>query len=762
MISRIASLNNNKNGFLKYMLYRTRATKTHLIITVICGFLSFPLITLAFALSLHAEIAAREAGIPVYGFDAFVIISIFLCFVSAAVIGLLTYTGGVNCYDYFNRREKVDKILSLPITSRSRFWGDFVSGIAPIAIVYSISAAIGLLIINLGFPADTFKDQPWALSAIAAAMFAGLLTLISVYIIGVFCASICGRVYETVVYPALIFIIIPSIIGLFGTMIFFHTWQVYVGSQIFNALAGTSPGGFLACFVLEFSRMPGGRNLNLANHLTFMNPAVIIPFILINGGFLTGAYYLAKRRGAEKTGSAFVFKPALTILLSLVVFCITALFCLFIAEDRVTWELVFGMIACTAIAFLILDVSAKRGFKKMGTAFLKYAGMLVGSVIVSNLLLAANGFGIGNTVPAANNIQSVGISVNSFETVHIGTQALNYNFSTSQVIFTEAESIEIIRGLNVASNNNPDNNRDSHRMWWFGTGNWRNVQTLTYTLENGNTVNRNIILGNNEIEQALPLIMSDEYKATRLGIIDNWLRTTQGTVTSGVQVFTLFGDRSAQTSMAADVMKIYEAFKQDYLAETLEQRFYSTEKVLGQLKIQFAEHRMSNNSGHLYQAGTRAANLYVLPHYTNLIAELERQGLDVWNGAGEENLFLPSITIGFNDFIGINEATAAHNNNTEWYWLELEENERAIELTRQLTEVAQASYFINGAGYILQIHDSTHGMSRNFVIPPAYNELANELLAIARRALIARDPWYAERHDDSTVYVYEDSGTWVA
>jgi hypothetical protein len=743
MISKIANLNNTKKGFLKYTLYRIHTMKTQLIVLLICGVLSFPLLAFSLSLDLHAQKIAQEGGVPYTGgTEGFIIISLFLAGVSAVVVGLITYAGGFNCYDYFNKREKVDKMLSLPVTHRQRFWGDFVSGLAPITLTYILSAGIGLLIMHIGFPKDTFLYSPQIVPMIVATLFAGLLTLFSVFIIGVFCAVICGRAYESIVYPALIFGIIPAIIALFGNMVFFHTWQVYVHEQLSTVLSGTSPFGFFIGFARELGWITRYTE-NIAAHFTFLKPAIIIPFVLINAGFLTGAYYLAKRRGAEKTGQSFVFNPALTIILSLVVFCITAVFTIFFQNQDITLALVFGLFACTAIAFLVLDVSAKRGFKKMGTAGLKYICMLTGSLVVSNLLIASDGFGIGKNVPAQDKIESAQINLRFLDNMHIDSYL---RFSDLAFTFTEKESVEVIRQLNIESNNDPLNSSKHNRdmIFWGGSeGSWRHMLPITYTLKNGNTVNRNVILSEAQIESMLPLVMSDEYKAAQLNSLENWLRMAEGTVTSSAWVSSLVGDRHTQfVTATADVMSIYEAFKKDYLAETTEQRFYSKDTVFGSLSVVFEENRTTPDGRHLIMYDSRSTQLYVLAHYTNLIAELERQGLDVWNGAGEmENVIMPpTFMIRFNDYVGVNDMTASGYGDSilVHYGEDNSENQRAEELIRILAEVGQPSYFLNSAGYTLGIYG---GMAVSLVIPPEYNEIARELYNIAWRARQAQG-WY--------------------
>jgi hypothetical protein len=729
MITRIAKINND---FLKYALYRIYALKSQMVIMMICGILSFPLIMFAVSLQLHME------NTPDYydsGVEMFLYISIFLSVTACAVLALLTYTGGVNCYDYYNRRERADMSWSLPIKNRDRFWGDFAAGIVPIAVTYIISAALGLLIMAVGFPKEFFENTTQQfIPIIVAALFAGLLTLISIYIITVFCAAICGRVYETAVYPALIFIIIPAIIALFGNMVFYNVWQVSIYEQLGTTLAGTSPGGFLIGFFAEIANYNyWDEGVSLARHISFLNPAVIIPFVLVNGGFLGGAYYLARRRGAEKTGQAFVFKHAQGIILSFVVFCITALFCInMVNEQHANAGAVFGLIMCTAIAFLILDVSAKRGFKKMGRAGIKYTAMLVGSVIVSSLLLSANGFGIGRYVPPLKDVKSAAIDISYLDNMRIGFNGGNY-FSHSgrwkpEVEFTGREEVELIRRLNTESNEVVYDSMYNIPIFIghsFSAGVW-SQQPVTYTLNNGNKVTRNLRLDSAQMERLLPLIMSDDFKMSNLGKVESWLLGKE-IVEVSVQFMPLWGENVSGRGTAADTMRLYEAFRADYFAETFEQRFYSTEKVSGSISFNFSEMEVCPDTKRTYFSGGTGITAYVLPHYTNLIAELERQGFDL-SGSGDDWRPL-HVAIIKSDYIGASFETTNFNS---YYWHYISEwDERTTTLARQLFDVMQPMHMVQGEGYLFAASDKDGRSIGNFVIPPEYSYIAEELYTLA-------------------------------
>jgi len=710
--------------------------------------LGFPLAMFATSLQLQLQYSPSHNRYDGYndGLQMFIMVSFFLAGLTAVVVGLLTYTGGVNCYEYYSRREKTDKILSLPVRERNRFWGDFTSGIAPLALMYVVSGAIGLFIAKVGFPKEVFTNDPEIIPSITAAMFAGLLTIFSVYIIGVFCAALCGRVYETVVYPALIMGIIPALIGLFGVMIFYDAWQLYIFDQLNIVLAGTSPGGFLICFFIELSQYrPWAEGSALKEHLTFLNPAIIIPFILVNGGFLTAAYYIARKRGAEKTGSAFVVKYALEVIMSLVVFCITAVFCLGIAQDvGLTPGYLFALIMCTAIAFLVLDVSAKRGFKKMGRAFFKYAAILTCSVVISNVLLMADGFGMGRYVPPLNKVESVAINAGFLDCMQIGLGGYRYYYGNeaNRTEYTDKEIIELVRQLNIESNNNPyNNNRNNTRYQSLQRWDYYNYssQEITYTLSNGDTVRRKIMLNEAQVERLLPLVVSDDYKKARLSNIENWFASVDIIQAQNPRVTSLLGDRYSIGGSSYDALRIYDAFEADYLAETFEQRFRSTGTVKGTLTLSFAEMALAPNGRDYYHVSGRDLTVHILPHYTNLIKELERQGFDVWNDTSNFYEQPSALSISRYGYIGANTATISHNRERDethyldWHMERGYGDERTEELIRLLGEVAQPAHIINGEGYLLNVSNHHYGVYTSYVIPSAYNYLADELFQIARR-----------------------------
>jgi hypothetical protein len=731
MISEIAKI---KGGFLKYAAYRTYGMKNRLIILIVCGVLGWPSGVLA---SVITENMSDYSALS----NLFGTICGFLAVASAFVAALLAYSAGLNCFDYYNRREKVDMSWSLPVKKKHRFWGDFASGIVPLTAVYALSSVVGLLIAEIGFESRVIGGYE-VIPTIASVMVTGFLTLAALYIIGVFCAALCGRIFETAAYPAIICGVIPALIGLFGVMVFRGAWQLDITEQIFNALAGTSPGGFLICSC--YSIIEGYRNERpLSESLLFLQPGVIIPFVLIHGGFLAAAYYIGKKRKAEHTGAAFVFKSAPEIIIFLVVLCITGVYCFGMAEEyALTPGLLFGLAVCTSIAFLTLDVSLKRGFKKMGRAFLRYSAMLTCSAVISVIALNSNGFGIGEYVPPASQIESVKLNIRHLDCLSISD---NYwyglDYETAQSEFKDRAVIELLREINVESNKSGYGER-------YAGG----TERITYTLKGGKKISRKVIIDRPQSEKLLPLLLSEEYKRGRFDLIDKWLGERSGAIVDKrAAVNSLSLERTSYTENNADAERIYEAFKKDFLAETFEQRFLSTERVLGVMNLSFSERRIERD-GQYYDADLRQMRVFVFSYYTNLVNELSRQGMDVWNAPDADGGYECDFEIVECDYVtsGAGDAHRADSSGL------LRRDEKNARLFDALLEAAQPAYLTKDKGYLVVIDPYVrynyspfaYFGSIELVVPPEYAHIARELLQITVTPDEYGEPPYDDYYGD--------------
>ena len=593
------------------------------------------------------------------------------------------------------------------------------------------------------------------------------LFFVSIYILSVFCAALCGRAYEAGAYPALICGIIPAIIALIGFMVFNGVWQINIMSQLTTILRGSSPFGFLIGGldeVLGFYRFPqfrGSGNVAefIGNHAIFLKPAVIIPFILVNAGFLTSAYYLGKKRKAESTGKAFVSNIASEIIISLVMFTITALFCYGMFQVReAQGGFFFGMFISTAVAFLFLDVTIKRGFKRMGRAFFRYVLMVGGSVLVSMLLLSANGFGIGEYVPPLNDIKSVSFDMRYVSGDYNSFWYENYN---GQTVFTDSDNIKFLRELHVESNNNPPARMNYGGEWFYSHyDTYYGFVTFTYTLKNGRQVKRNVVMDNAEREELLALYVSEEYKEMFVSSLEEMYKKSNSlaiNIDSVISGMTLF---SSTTNIFADTDALFEALKKDISAETFEQRYLSTGKNIGVMSLSFVEPVKHPQSGY-YEKNFYLGNATVVirPHFTNVIAELERQKIELSEDYSETFKENYMHNEKFPEFSLLKYNVVARpplHRRWDVPSIEVYYNSETAELFELLFDVAQPTYLINGQGFVLYTWWNSNGLS-NLVIPPEYVYLVEQLWKIGEMQSVNDSSDYGDEHYaiPEKIYAYD-------
>ncbi|MCL2036902.1 MAG: hypothetical protein FWG83_05915 [Oscillospiraceae bacterium] len=111
----ISGISKMKSEFLKYTAYRIYVEKTRLITLCVCGVLGLPLFGIASSLVTNGN-ASQSVGM-------FLGISCITLFVSTFVMATICYSGGMNNFDYYIKREKIDLSWSLPVRNRNRFWG---------------------------------------------------------------------------------------------------------------------------------------------------------------------------------------------------------------------------------------------------------------------------------------------------------------------------------------------------------------------------------------------------------------------------------------------------------------------------------------------------------------------------------------------------------------------------------------------------------------------------------------------------------------
>lgn len=703
------ALHKTESKSLKYFFYKMTKMRTRLIMLVIFIFTAYP----AF---ITGAIAYTGSNGYKENMNSFYIISITLCIFSLISMVIITYFNGITGFDYLNQKSVVDMNYSLPLTNRQRFFADFFAGIVPVAISYILSSFIGLILLA-GFKTKEITKVVETLGwgNIIGIVLTGLVFLIMLYCLIVFSTTLCGRLFEASLYPMVISIIIPSIIALIGNMVFMNVREMDVSDQIVTLIAGTSPFGLLFCSMIS-----------TVNEVTLLiyQPAVFIPIILIIAALIILSYYFNKYRKSENVGKPFAYKKAFTVFLFLIMFCITGLFYIFIDESSYDSRggIIFAMIIVTLIVFLFFDLTAKRGFKAMHKAVLRYILMVGGSVAVSVMLINSNGFGRGLYIPEPNKIESVSVkfSMANFDENYYRKD--NFSSDSLSTEYTSTEDIAVLHSLNEASNK--IHYDYSGTVYYSGSRmNYYNYSEtevfcseLTYKLKSGREVTRYIFLSLLEETELLKLQMKSGYIEAITAYLDAMVYNTDPVNDKNIMDYAVLMNITGigtPIHNSEDILKLYEAFKKDLEAETFEEMYFPSEQPLG--KIKFEIKKLSNESSYYdgyeyYEEKTYYYgdySYYIKPYYTNLLSVMNELGLEIPDF--KENAVNYQCTIGlFKDYYDC----AFYSLDT----LLQEQNDKAY----RLLSVAQPIYLAD-KGFIIDIN------GRTFVIPPEYEELSKEV-----------------------------------
>lgn len=151
-----------------------------------------------------------------------------------------------------------------------------------------------------------------------------------------------------------------------------------------------------------------------------MQAQYLIPAIIVILALLAGAYFLIKRRRAERVGMSFVYRGMDVIVPGIVIFSIVMPVCYSVAaylrnQDSFGTNgrpdfilgLIIGTIIGTFIFYIIMSLISGKNFRRFGLTVLSWAGTLAASVVICALLNLCNGFGSGSYIPAPSEVKSV-------------------------------------------------------------------------------------------------------------------------------------------------------------------------------------------------------------------------------------------------------------------------------------------------------------------------------------------------------------------
>ena len=389
------------------------------IVTCILYLLGMPLAALAAMLELISS-SHRWDKTPFWRamnsmeFEMYMVIGIILL-AAAVFMGMFA---AINSFTENHQKTKVDMLYALPLTGSQRFFSDYLGGCLMYIVPYIVSCILSWCVIfgaapfiqwnsDVGFASfGEFLSE--TAGKIGMGMFGLLILMLLYYTLSVLVTVCCGTLFESIYTNILLNCLIPGtvalIIGVISMKVDFdfeYSWQI-VGFM--------SPiGGLIYLLFLisgELDDMVYSSAYNFAASQTFSHESLpnylrwIFAILVLTAVMFVGAWLLYKRRKAEEVGKPFVYVLAYYLMLTLGTM---AILCMVVAEKR----LLGAAILISAVAYFIMEVIRKRGFKRFWLSVISYITTVVLTLGCFTVIVKTKCFGRMNYVPAAIGVSSV-------------------------------------------------------------------------------------------------------------------------------------------------------------------------------------------------------------------------------------------------------------------------------------------------------------------------------------------------------------------
>lgn len=362
-----------KSFFGAYLLYRIKQQKTNLILNCILSTICLPIL----ALAINDGFAKQVSDFCDYGKVCAVIGSIMLA--------IAVLIGASGAFEFYNKKELIDTLGSLPLSYKQRFFGDLLGGyitnVAPVIPCGLISVVI------FACSQKNFENYT-RLYNISEAYFTmtefGVCTALALffmatftYLISVAVASCCGSFIHSVFFSVIFVFALPylaagftgsftdSIIGTDSAEYFRCAWVLF------------PPMGLLTEF-WNFNNINYPYRTNFWQTSVVLKPGYLVFWVILAAVLIAAAYFIGKSRKVERTGSDFTVKPAFYAFDILATAAAVALF-LHIVR-RSSWKYYVSAVAGAAMCLVIMLICLPK--KK---ALLR--GMACGAAAVSFVLL---------------------------------------------------------------------------------------------------------------------------------------------------------------------------------------------------------------------------------------------------------------------------------------------------------------------------------------------------------------------------------------
>ncbi len=554
--------------FSRYFFYKLAKHKVLLIVSLVANILALPLMTLILSSSVEGVYnlitTSTEQSRKSYEFERTLSeltgasqSAFLICVIVFAVLCVISLITPTVIMTYNHRKSDNDMHLSLPLTTKGRFFADALAGFVISVLPLAINFLGGLIFIGKGADilsanADFFAKYTmtgislltvnYAYDFFILASIVGITIVSGVYFSSLFFASCTGKKSSSIIFS----IATPAI--LMGIVI-------YVSYLIINTARGIMEWETvldIPCYIAPFGMLKMGWDI-LNDALIYLRHdgasvlqiplSIIITHIVTSVLFFFGAFICTVKRKAENTGKAFaiefIYKVIITIF---VVFMMS----LIVFDNSYTYsvdvpKMIIG-VAVALVIYLAVQLLHYKSVKKLPRLLLHFGVSATVSLTAFILIAFSQGLGAALYMPSVDEIESITVP-----NIAIGIRTEN------DIVLTEKENIELIISLHkkcIEENMNTGIN--------FG---------MTYKLKNGETVLRAYDYGDEETS------IRAEVRESLLSlqtVIEQILPETDNYDPNAEGSFILNdGEMTAENLLPDGVMKLIDAIRLDFKAGTL-------------------------------------------------------------------------------------------------------------------------------------------------------------------------------------------------
>ncbi len=293
------------NNFFTNFKYRVKSEFRIMVILTILNFVAAPVNLVNYFIY---ENQVKNNPMQNIRFNEWYVIIGAVSTAFAVVSGILI---AMNIFKYLYKKSVVDMTLSLPLTTKQRFFSDFLAGGFIYLVPFILTSILSIIINAVGMqlispPNDTFYKM--ISKSLITLIVAGLLIMLMLYVLTILVLTCCGSMFEALAYTVIINGLIPGTIAVFGFIFLGNLYGINVESNIIPIIEKTSPVGGIIISLYS--------SINYNNAYIPLKLSWVIPFVIITALYLGLSYFLYTKRKAEQVSKPFVYKAFYYIMIT--------------------------------------------------------------------------------------------------------------------------------------------------------------------------------------------------------------------------------------------------------------------------------------------------------------------------------------------------------------------------------------------------------------------------------------------------------------